>query len=150
MLDQESAGYLSLYPLHIKALVEDIAKSLSIVVEKPTSADVETGRVTIIPVSTQLADAHYNAGFIRRSCQNHGIHVTWNGEKKPEDLDLVCVFTFITVAEHEKRKEEAAKPAPAPAPAPAPVAVKPAAPAVGSGTLQPESKPSTSLGNNSK
>lgn len=149
MLDQESAGYLGQYPNSIKALVEDAAKSLSITIEKPTAADIANGRIMLIPTSVQLADAHYNAGFLRRSCQNHGIRMTWEGEKKPESLDSACAFYFITVAEHEKRKAAEEKAAAEKVAAPS-APVKPAAPAISSGTVADTSKSSASPGNNSK
>lgn len=111
MLDQESAGHLFQFAAPVKALVEDVAKSLNITIEKPTDADALAGRVVILPSSAQLADAHYNAGFIRRTCQNHGMHVDWEGATTPEALDKACSFTFSEMAVHvaARAAKEAAK-----------------------------------------
>lgn len=143
MLNDTSRSNLSAYPDFIKQLIEDVSKSLDLDIDEAKAADIAANRIVIMPTRMTLADAHFNAGFLRRACQNHGVHMQWDGELKSDDIEVVCSFKFTTMEDYNKAKEAAAlapaKPAPAAA---APVeAQKPAATAT-------ESKPSAAPGKN--
>lgn len=144
MLSQESLSHLTLYPDFIARLIEDVGRSLNLEIDAPKESDVAANRIVVLPGSMSLADGHFNAGFFRRACQNHGVHMQWDGEKKPDDVEVVFTFTFTTMEEHQKKLEAAQAKEDAPTIA-VPAATKETPP-----QKPAESKPSAPASNNSK